>query len=86
MVGRAPYAGRHGSDATATPQGPDLTSGRWLWSDGSLAAIARTIADGIPHPKEYGAVMPPMGGAQLSADELSAVSAYVWALSHRSGH
>jgi len=25
--------------------------------------------------------MPPMGGAQLTADQVSAVAAYVWALS-----
>jgi hypothetical protein len=30
-------------------------------------------------------VMPPMGGAQLSPSEVSAVAAYVWALSHQSG-
>jgi hypothetical protein len=29
--------------------------------------------------------MPPMGGAELSPSELSAVAAYVWALGHRSG-
>jgi glucose/arabinose dehydrogenase/mono/diheme cytochrome c family protein len=86
QVGGAPCAGCHGSDAKGTPQGPDLTRGRWLWSDGSFAAIQQTITDGIPHPKEYGAVMPPMGGAQLSPDETSAVAAYVWALGHRSGH
>jgi mono/diheme cytochrome c family protein len=56
-----------------------------LWGDGSLAAIAHTITVGVPHPKEYGAPMPPMGGAELSPSELSAVSAYVWALGHRGG-
>jgi len=56
--------------------GPDLTSGQWLWGDGSLAAIAHTITVGVPHPRKYGAPMPPMGGAELSSSELSAVAAY----------
>jgi len=85
LVGGAPCAGCHGSDAKGTPLGPDLTSGHWLWGDGSLPAITRTITDGVPHPKQYPGVMPPMGGAQLSPAEVSAVAAYVWALSHQSG-
>jgi hypothetical protein len=52
---------------------------------GSLASIEKTIADGVPQPKKYGAPMPPMGGAQLSPSQLSAVAAYVWTLGHRSG-
>jgi glucose/arabinose dehydrogenase len=85
QVASAPCAGCHGTDAKGSPQGPDLTSGQWIWGDGSLAAIAHTIAIGVPQPKKYGAPMPPMGGAQLTPSELSAVAAYVWALGHRSG-
>jgi mono/diheme cytochrome c family protein len=85
QVASAPCAGCHGSDGKGSPLGPDLTSGKWLWGDGSLAAIAHTITVGVPKPKQYGAPMPPMGGAELSPSELSAVSAYVWALGHRSG-
>jgi hypothetical protein len=66
---------------------PNNTDARstWLWGDGSLPAIIQTITNGVPHPKEYRGVMPPMGGAQLSPSEVSAVAAYVWALSHQSG-
>ncbi len=79
-------AGCHGSNAKGTPLGPDLTSGRWLWGDGSLAAIEQIIADGVPHPKNYRSPMPPMGGAQLSKQDLHAVTAYVWALGHQGEH
>jgi mono/diheme cytochrome c family protein len=82
QVGGAPCEGCHGSNGKGTPLGPDLTSGRWLWGDGSLAAITRTITDGVANPKEYRSVMPPMGGAQLSSSEVAAVAAYVWAISH----
>jgi glucose/arabinose dehydrogenase/mono/diheme cytochrome c family protein len=77
--------GCHGSDAKGTPVGSDLTSGKWLWGDGSLGAIARTITQGVPHPKEHSGVMPPKGGAQLSPSEVSALAAYLAALNQRSG-
>ncbi len=75
-------AGCHGSDGAGTPLGPDLSSGKWLWGDGSLAAIARTIDLGVPKPKAYRSPMPPLGGAELSHSEAVAVAAYVWAISH----
>jgi mono/diheme cytochrome c family protein len=83
-VASAPCVGCHGTDAKGSPQGPDLTNGKWIWGDGSLASIARIIKDGIPHPKQYGAPMPPMGGAELTPDQISAVADYIWALNHRS--
>jgi mono/diheme cytochrome c family protein len=84
-VGGAACTGSHGSDAKGTPQGPDLTNGTWRWGDGSVAAITRTIVDGVPKPKQYMGVMPPMGGAALTPSQAQAVAAYVWALSHASG-
>jgi len=75
-------AGCHGSDAKGTPLAPDLTSGTWLWGDGGLASIHDTIAKGVPEPKKYRSAMPPMGGASLSAQDLDALSAYVWAVGH----
>ena len=75
--------GCHGSNGKGTPLGPDLTSSKWLWGDGSLASITQVITNGVPQPKEYRSGMPPMGGAQLSPSDVSAVAAYVWALSHR---
>ncbi len=84
--GGATCAGCHGSNAKGTPLGPDLTTGRWLWGDGSLAAITHTIEEGVAEPKEYRSPMPPMGGSQLSKQDLAAVAAYVWALGHQDGH
>jgi mono/diheme cytochrome c family protein len=85
QIASAPCAGCHGTDGKGSPEGPDLTSGKWLWGDGSLASITRTITTGVAHPKEYGSPMPPMGGAQLSPAEVSAVAAYVWAIGHQGG-
>ena len=62
---------------------PDLTSGKWLWGDGSLASIASTITNGVPEPKQHPGAMPPMGGVTLTKDQIEAVAAYVWALGHQ---
>ncbi|MGH8211348.1 MAG: PQQ-dependent sugar dehydrogenase [Steroidobacteraceae bacterium] len=35
QVGGAACTGCHGSDGKGTPLGPDLTAGKWAWSDGS---------------------------------------------------
>jgi glucose/arabinose dehydrogenase/mono/diheme cytochrome c family protein len=83
QVGGATCAGCHGATGTGTSLGPNLADTQWLWSDGSYRAIAKTIAAGVPEPKQYRSPMPPMGGAQLTDDQVSAVAAYVWALSHR---
>ena len=76
-VDSATCGGCHGSDANGTPVGPDLTTGKWLWGDGSLEAITQTITNGVPEPKEHLGVMPPMGGVQLSQADIAAVAAYV---------
>jgi glucose/arabinose dehydrogenase/mono/diheme cytochrome c family protein len=83
QVGAATCTGCHGANATGTTLGPNLTDTEWLWGDGSYAAIAKTIAAGVPQPKQFRSPMPPMGGAQLTPDQVSAVAAYIWGLSHR---
>jgi len=81
--GGATCTGCHGVDGTGTTLGPNLTDQRWLWSDGSYQGITATITQGVSAPKQYRAPMPPMGGAQLTSAQVSAVAAYVWALSHK---
>jgi glucose/arabinose dehydrogenase/mono/diheme cytochrome c family protein len=83
QVGGAACAGCHGANGTGSPLGPDLTGKKWLWSDGSLAGILKSITEGVPQPKQYRSPMPPMGGAQLTPDQLKALTAYVWSLSHQ---
>jgi glucose/arabinose dehydrogenase/mono/diheme cytochrome c family protein len=83
QIGGASCTGCHGAAATGTALGPDLTDTQWLWSDGSFPAIARTITEGVSQPKQFRSPMPPMGGAQLAPDQVSALAAYIWALSHR---
>jgi mono/diheme cytochrome c family protein len=83
-VGGAACTGCHGDSGQGTPVGPPLAAKKsWLWSDGSYNGIKKTIADGVMEPKQYRSPMPPMGGAQLTPEQLSAVAAYVWSIGHR---
>jgi glucose/arabinose dehydrogenase len=79
-------AGCHGTNGKGTAMGSDLTSGKWLWGNGSVEAITRTIVQGVPKPKQHTGVMPPMGGTQLSQADLAAVADYVWAIGHQKLH
>ncbi len=82
QVGGASCAGCHGENGKGSPLGPDLTGKKWLWSDGSYEGIAKTITSGVMRPKQYRSPMPPLGGAQLTRDQVLALSAYVWSLGH----
>jgi len=74
----------HGKDARGTPGlAPNLTDGKWLHGDGSYDSILQLIQRGVAQPKEGPAPMPPMGGSQLSAEQLRAVAAYVYSLSRK---
>lgn len=81
-VANGACGGCHGSDAGGSPVGPPLNTAHWLWGDGSLASLSAIIEKGVPKPKRYEGVMPPMGGSPLSKDDLAAVTAYVWAIAH----
>ncbi len=82
QIGGAACTGCHGQNGQGSPLGPALTAHKWLWSDGSYAGIAKTITDGVSQPKNYRSPMPPKGGAQLTDDQVKAVAAYVYSLSH----
>jgi glucose/arabinose dehydrogenase/mono/diheme cytochrome c family protein len=82
-VGGATCAGCHGAGGVGGPAGADLTSGKWLWSDGSVEGITKTILAGVLEPKEHPGAMPPKGGVDLPDGQVKAVAAYVWALGHQ---
>lgn len=73
----------HGQDATGTQLAPDLTDDEWINIPEPITQekIVTLVKSGVADPVEYPAPMPPMGGAELSDDEIQAVSAYVLQLS-----
>lgn len=72
----------HGMDATGTALAPSLRDQDWLNSDGSFEGIEGVIRNGVPQPVQYPSAMPPMGGARLTEEQIRAVAAYVYAISH----
>jgi cbb3-type cytochrome c oxidase subunit III len=74
----------HGADATGTPNAPNLTDSEWLNNDGSYEQIQATIKNGVPTPKQHPTPMPPMGGAQLTDQQVSEIAAYIYSISHKS--
>jgi cbb3-type cytochrome c oxidase subunit III len=72
----------HGQDAKGVPGlGADLTDTEWVHSDGTYESIIETITKGTT--SSTGAVMPPRGGPNLTDEQVKALAAYVWSLSHK---
>jgi glucose/arabinose dehydrogenase len=86
QAGGGTCAGCHGADGKGSEVGSDLADGKWIWGDGSVQAITRTIDNGVAKPRDHTGVMPPKGGAQLSQADVAAVADYVWAISHQHAH
>ena len=75
----------HGPDGKGIPNlGANLVDDKWAHGDGSYQQILATIKSGVePGKSTTGAAMPPKGGSNLTEDQLRAVAAYVWSLSHK---
>jgi cytochrome c553 len=73
----------HGQDGTGVEGlGANLTDQEWLNTDGTYEGIVQTVTTGVPQPVQATAPMPPMGGAQLTEQQVREVAAYVYSLSH----
>jgi glucose/arabinose dehydrogenase/cytochrome c553 len=75
--------GCHGPDGAGSTLGPALTGQEWLWTDGSVASLAKVIGEGVTTPKKYPTGMPAKGGTEMSDADVQAVAAYVWTLSQK---
>lgn len=87
--GRAVFTGPgacfacHGMEARGA-LAPSLADTLWLHSDGSFDAIVAQVRKGVPASEsKSGVVMPPLGGTQISEQDVRAVAAYVWSLSRK---
>jgi cbb3-type cytochrome c oxidase subunit III len=73
----------HGANAQGAV-GPNLTDSEWIHGDGSYDFIVATVTSGIPKEKAKGGVpMPAKGGSSISDEDVKAVAAYVYSLSHK---
>ena len=73
----------HGANAEGAV-GPNLTDAEWIHSDGSYDAIVKQITTGVTAEESKSKIpMPPKGGSQITDDEVKAVAAYVYSISHK---
>jgi cbb3-type cytochrome c oxidase subunit III len=73
----------HGTNAEGSI-GPSLVDAEWLHGDGSYDMIVATVTTGVPADKaKKGVAMPPKGGSSITEEEVKAVAAYVYSLSHK---
>ena len=73
----------HGEAGGGTDSGPALAEGIWLHGPDSYEAIRARIIHDIPARYSLRDLAMPMRGTDaLSDDEVSAVAAYVWVISH----
>ena len=79
----------HGADASGAQKGPSLKGPTFLHVDGSYQDFVRLIMSGVPadsiKDKSHRFAMRPKGGGQtpLTDDQVKAVAAYVYSLSHQ---
>jgi hypothetical protein len=52
-------------EQVSSPQAPSPVNGTWIQGDGSLKAITKAIANGVPKPRSYPDPMPPKVRASL---------------------
>jgi mono/diheme cytochrome c family protein len=73
----------HGTNAQGSV-GPNLTDAEWIHSKGTYEEIVAQVMKGVPKEEsKSGIVMPPRGGSTISDDDVKAVAAYVYSLSHK---
>jgi mono/diheme cytochrome c family protein len=73
----------HGTNAQGSV-GPNLTDAEWIHSKGSYEEIVAQVTKGVPKEEsKSGIVMPPKGGGTISDEDVKAVAAYVYSLSHK---
>lgn len=90
-LGDAIYHGRvgsalcyvcHGQSAHGTPKGPSLTDTTWLHGDGSYESIVAIITAGVWESTVHRNPMLPGGGTEPNREQVRALAAYVYSLSH----
>lgn len=74
----------HGQDATGTQLAPNLTDAEWINIEEPVTPekIQQLIRTGVQQPKQHPAPMPAMGGADLTDQQIEALAAYVYSLTH----
>ncbi len=81
--GSAGCAGCHGEGGRGGDRGPNITGALWLHGPGTYESLIEWVKHGVPASRTYtGEAMPARGGMPMNDEDVKAVAAYVWAISH----
>jgi cytochrome c553 len=76
----------HGASGVGSERGPNLTDQTWIHVDGSYESIVQLVTTGFTKAEQkdpqYRFTMNPRGGMNFTDEQIRAVAAYVWSLSH----
>jgi mono/diheme cytochrome c family protein len=81
--GSANCSACHGREASGSDVAPPLTGALWLHGPGTYEWLVEQIKSGIPaHHSMSGLAMPMRGWSTMNDDDVRAVAAYVWSITH----
>ena len=81
--GSANCASCHGPQARGTDEGPALSGALWLHGPGTYEWLVEQITEGISaHHTWTGKPMPMRGWSNMPDEDVRAVAAYVWSITH----
>jgi cbb3-type cytochrome c oxidase subunit III len=81
--GSANCAACHGQGARGSDNGPPLTGALWLHGPGTYEWLIEQVKHGVPADKSFtGEAMPMRGWTPMYDEDVKAVAAYVWSVSH----
>ena len=73
----------HGANGVGTPIAPALNDNQWINISGqNYDEMVQVITTGVLQPKQHPGPMPPKGGGTFNDEQVRALAAYVYALSH----
>lgn len=72
----------HGPAGTGTQLAPALNNQDWIHINGEYEEILEITRSGVMQPQEHPTPMPPMGGGNFDDEQLRAIAAYVYNISH----
>ncbi len=75
----------HGAGGAGGPIAPALNDAEWLNISGSYNDIVNVIHSGVANPVQYPGAMPALGGGNFTDEQVRAIAAYIFALSHAQG-
>jgi mono/diheme cytochrome c family protein len=81
--GSANCSACHGEGGRGTEYGPNITGALWLHGPGTYESLIEQVKHGVPASRSAtGQPMPMRGWTTMSDDDVKAVAAYVWSISH----